>query len=345
MNRAMQVLMYDRSFARVRASLERHLPDVEPLLMSKDGSLALVGTASMASHPIAPADAAPVAAWANSDLYDGGPARDFMVLCLKSRSLRWLQSGAAGFDHPVFSSLVDNGVALSTSNASAIAIAEYVLAAVLGEYQPQQQRRELQRDRRWQRVRFREVAGTTWLVIGVGNIGSEVATRARAFGATVIGVRRTPRGDEPVDRMIAPAAVPDALPACDVVVLCAPANPESAHLVDAAFLSRLKTGSLLVNISRGALIDEAALLASLERGVPECAVLDVFETEPLPESSPLWSHPRVRVSAHDAAGSDGYVGRSDALFLSNLQRFAAGEAPLHLADPAVVKRSVLGQQR
>ena len=325
--------MYDRSFARLREAIERQVPAVEPLLMARDGSLTLAGRA------ITAADAAPVAAWANSDLYDGGPAREFMILCLKSRSLRWMQSSAAGFDHPVFASLVENGIALSTSNASAIAIAEYVLATVLAEYQPLERRRELQREKRWQRVRSREVAGTNWLVVGVGNIGSEVATRARAFGATVIGVRRSPRGDEPVDRMITPAELSETLPGCDVVVLCAPANPDSEHLVDAQFLARMKPASLLVNISRGALIDEAALLASLERGVPGCAVLDVFATEPLPDTSPLWSHPRVRLSAHDAAGTDGFARRSDALFLSNLQRFAAGEPPLHLADPAVVKRS------
>jgi phosphoglycerate dehydrogenase-like enzyme len=334
MTARMQVLMYERAFARVRGFLEQHLPQIEPLVMAADGSLSLAG------RPLTAGDAAPVAAWANSDLYDGGPAREFMILCLKSRSLRWMQSSAAGFDHPVFSALVGNGIALSTSNASAIALAEFVLAAVLDEYQPQRRRRELQREQRWQRTRAREVCGSTWLIVGVGSIGSEVALRARAFGAHVIGVRRSPRGDEPVARMIAPSAVHGVLPDCDVVVLCAPANPESRHMVDAAFLSQMKPGSLLVNISRGTLVDETALLAALERGIPQCAVLDVFETEPLPASSPLWSHPRVRVSAHDAAGSDGYVKRSDALFLANLQRFAAGEAPMYVADPEEVKRSI-----
>jgi phosphoglycerate dehydrogenase-like enzyme len=131
----------------------------------------------------------------------------------------------------------------------------------------------------------------------------------------------------------------EVLPSCDVVVLAAPSNPESRHVIDASRLQRMKPGSILVNIARGALIDEPALLASLERGVPACAILDVFETEPLPSESPLWSHPRVRVSAHDAANSDGFVTRNDELFLRNLARFAAGQTPDLVVDAATVKAS------
>jgi phosphoglycerate dehydrogenase-like enzyme len=332
----MQVLLYERSFARIREVLAQQMAEIEPLLMHDDGTLSLHG------QPVAPEAAAPLAAWANSDLYSGGPVREFMIACLKSTSLRWIQSSAAGFDHPVFSMLVDKGIALSTSNASAVAIAEFVLAGVLEEYQPQRARRELQAQRRWERTGFREISGSTWLVVGVGSIGAEVARRARAFGAQVIGVRRSPQGDEPVDRMIGPASIAEVLPQCDVVVLCAPANRDSLRLVDTAFLSRMHPRSLLVNIARGALIDEAALLASLDRGVPACAILDVFETEPLPAGSPLWTHPRVRVSAHAAANGSGFIARGDAVFLSNLQRFARGERPLYVADPAVVKQSVPG---
>jgi phosphoglycerate dehydrogenase-like enzyme len=129
------------------------------------------------------------------------------------------------------------------------------------------------------------------------------------------------------------------LPSCDVIVLAAPSNPESHHVIDEARLSRMKPSSLLVNIARGALIDERALLASLERGVPACAILDVFETEPLPSDSPFWSHPRVRVSAHNAALGDGFITRNEALFVRNLARFAAGETPEMVVDAATVKAS------
>jgi phosphoglycerate dehydrogenase-like enzyme len=331
MLRRMQVLMLERSYQRVGSKLREVAPELEPLLMAADGSLHLQG------QPIDARAARPEMAWANSDLYAGGPVRDFMVLCLKSESLRFVQSSAAGFDHPVFAMLVDKGVQLANSDASAVAIAEFVVSSVLDFFQPNPRRRALQAERRWERTPFREVFGTRWLVIGTGSIGREVAVRARAFGAHVIGVRRHPRGDEPVDRMLTPSELPAVLPEIDVVALCAPANADTRHMVDAAFLARMRERSVLVNIGRGSLVDEAALLSSLDRGVPEVAILDVFETEPLPQDSGLWSHPRVRVSAHDAAFGDGFLARNDALFLSNAARFAAGQTPLRLVDPATVK--------
>jgi phosphoglycerate dehydrogenase-like enzyme len=327
----MQILMLERSYERIGAQLREHAPALEPLLMAQDGSLRLHG------QPIEPRAARPAMAWANSDLYAGGPVREFMVLCLKSESLRFVQSSAAGFDHPVFGMLVDKGVLLANSDASAVAIAEFVVSSVLDHFQPNARRRAAQAERRWERTPFREVFGTTWLVVGTGSIGRQVAVRARAFGARVLGVRRTPRGDEPVDRMLRPDAVASVLPEVDVVALCAPANADTRHMVDAAFLSRMRARSVLLNIGRGSLVDEGALLASLERGVPEVAILDVFETEPLPSESPLWTHPRVRVSAHNAAFGDGFQARNDALFLRNAARFSAGEPPEHLVDAATVK--------
>jgi phosphoglycerate dehydrogenase-like enzyme len=332
----MQVLIYERAYARIRSALEQRVPGVEPLLMADDGTLSLHGA------PIAHDAAAPVVAWANTDLYVSTTVREFMVFCLKSKTLRFVQSSAAGFEHPVFSLLVDKGIVLANSNASAISIAEFVLARVLDELQPNAHRNALQASKRWERTPFREIAGQTWLVVGLGNIGGEIVKRAQAFGAHVIGARRSIRGDEVCDRVVTLAALDEVLPSCDVVVLAAPSNPESRHVIDASRLQRMKASSILVNIARGALVEEPALLASLERGVPACAILDVFETEPLPSDSPLWSHPRARVSAHNAANSDGFVTRNDELFLRNLARFAAGETPELVVDAATVKASQPG---
>lgn len=330
----MQVLLYESGYARVRARLERSVPELEPIVMARDGSL------RRGERPIAPEDVAPVAAWISGDLFDGGPLREFMIRCLKSRSLRWVQSSAAGFEHPVFTKLVDNGVALSSSDASAIGIAEFVIASVFDAFQPQQRRRALQQEQRWERTAFREVCGTRFLILGMGHIGREVAVRARALGASVVGVRRSPAGDEPAERMLSARHRDEVLVAAaqsDVIVLSAAANRDSTHMVDARFLARLSPGTILINIARGALIDEAALLASLAEGRPELAILDVFEREPLPSDSALWSHPRVRVSAHSAAVGSGFDARNDALFIANLGRFARGEPPLHVLDPERVR--------
>jgi phosphoglycerate dehydrogenase-like enzyme len=301
--------------------------------MRDDGSLWVHGEPRVAS------EIAPRVAWANSELYDGGPVRDFMVLCLKSSSLAFVQSSAAGFDHPVFGMLVDKGILLGTSAASAIAIAEFVLASVLDVCHDPAGRRNAQAQCRWQRQPFREIHGTRWLVVGMGNIGREVAVRARAFGAYVTGVRRHPSGQEPADRMLPTTELLSAVPEADVVALSAPANRNTLHMVDARFLGMMRPNSILVSVARGALVDEAALLGALDRGVPACAVLDVFETEPLPPESRFWTHPRVRLSAHDAAHGSGFIARSDALFLDNLARFARGEPPLHVVAPEAVRQS------
>jgi phosphoglycerate dehydrogenase-like enzyme len=334
----MRVLIPRRSHGRLAQALSERVPNLEAVLMDDEGTLWL------GDETVTLEAAAPVAAWANTDLFIGGPVREFMIACLKSDSLRFIQSSAAGFDHPIFGMLVDKGIALANSDASAIAIAEFVVSSVLDVFQPHALRRELQAERRWQRTPFREVCGTTWVIVGMGNIGTRVAVRARAFGAHVVGVRRTPRGDEPADRMLQPGQLPEVLPDADVVALCLPANADSQHLVDDDFLAALGPDAVLVNIGRGALIDEDALLRGLQRARPATAVLDVFQTEPLPQDSPFWSHPRVRVSAHNAANGDGFTRRNDELFLRNIARYLAGETPENLVDPEVVKTSVQGNR-
>ena len=323
--RAVRVLVYERSFQRLQSQLTV-LPGAQYVRLQDDGSMKLDG-ATLEGDP------AIESAWFSHDLMRGGPLREFMVACLKSPSLKWLQSSAAGFDHEVFARLAAKGVQLSTSHATAIAIAEFVLGSVLDAFQPNAQRRTHQAEQRWQRVGFRELYGGTWLVVGMGHIGSEVAVRARAFGARVIGVRRTPRGDEPVDHMIALPQLKQALPTADVVVLAAPANADSEKIAGQEFFAQMKARSVLINVGRGNAVDEVALIAALDRGVPDLAILDVFATEPLPPDSPLWVHPRVRVNPHASAESDGVQARNDLVFLENLPRVLRGERPLHLADP------------
>ena len=291
--------------------------DVEPIVMANDGTL---------SGDLPWEDAAVEVAWPTADLFDpDAPLRPFFAFLLQSSTLRWIQSPAAGVDAPVFAQLVRKGIRLTTSHVTDIPISEYVLRAVLDHYQRPQEWAASAADRAWRRHEVREVHGTTWLIVGLGAIGAATAVKARAFGATVIGVRRTPAGDEPVDRMIRPAEVLDHVGQADVVVLAAPATADTTHLVDARFLAAMKPGSLLVNIARGALVDEAALLEALDRSTTiEAAVLDVTATEPLPAGSPLWDHPGITITPHDAAGGQGRFARAADLFVENLRRYRTG---------------------
>jgi phosphoglycerate dehydrogenase-like enzyme len=172
---------------------------------------------------------------------------------------------------------------------------------------------------------MREVHGTTWLIFGLGAIGTEVAIRARAFGARTIGCRRFPTGSEPVDEMVSPDHILEHVGTADVVVVAAPATPQTRHVIGEAFLSRMTARSILVNVARGSLVDEAALLTALANGAPETAVLDAVAAEPPPPDSPLWDHPGVVLTPHNAFAGEGNDQRNIDLFLGNLRRYVDGE--------------------
>jgi phosphoglycerate dehydrogenase-like enzyme len=319
-----EILLSEVAFQRFGSRLP---DDLEPIRMQQDGSL-LRGRIDAA--PVDREAVEPEIVWGTTDLFDDdGPLRPFFGLLLRAPSVRWFQSFAAGMDAPVFAEVVLKGIRLTTSHVTDVPIAEYVLGMVLDAYLGAERWRRNAESRSWSRHDFRELHGTTWLVIGLGSIGSAVAVRARAFGCRVIGCRRTPSGQEPVDEMVTPDRIADVLPDADIVVLSAPASAETRHLVDDDFLSRMRPESTLVNIARGSLVDEAALLRALDRGVPELAILDVTETEPLPPDNPLWDHPRVRLTPHNAAGGLGRYPRAADLFFENLGRYRCGEPLLH----------------
>jgi phosphoglycerate dehydrogenase-like enzyme len=322
-----RLLIYEPSHRRIAKELAAHGAALELLLMDEAGRLTLGGVEVTAE------EASAEAAWANGDVFASGAARAFMTAMLKAPRLKWVQSAAAGFDHPVFGSLIAKGARLTTSHGQAVGMADYVLAGVLDYFQRGGERRTAQVESAWRRLPFREIAGTTWLIIGFGAIGQAVAQRARAFGARTVGARRNAAPHPLADAVISMRALGDHLPAADVVVLCAPLDAATRHLANAAFLGALKTGAVLVNVGRGGLVDETALLAALDAGTPAHAVLDVFETEPLPVGSPFWRHPRVSVTAHASGIANGQDARNQALFLENLGRYLAGQPLLHEVDP------------
>ncbi|HXV30376.1 MAG TPA: D-2-hydroxyacid dehydrogenase [Sinorhizobium sp.] len=326
----MRVLMSEASFGRLRGALDAHGRVLEPLLITADGTVLRQG------REIDIAEIGAEVVWATFDLFGGPKGRAAFAPIVAAARPKWLQSSAAGFDNPLFRQIVESGALLTISHSMAIGVAEYVLANVLDCFQMAHARRAAQTERAWRRVPFREVQGTNWLLIGFGAIGQEIAQRARAFGARIVGVRRTQDRHPLADRIAARTDLPTLLPEADVVVMCIPHRRETRRLADAAFFAAMKDVAVFVNVSRGAVVDEPALLASLQTGKPAHAVLDVFEQEPLPPEHPFWSHPRVVVTAHTSPAGDGQQARNDALFLENLRRYMAGEQLLNLADPADV---------
>lgn len=316
----MQLFIYEPAYQRLRDQIHATCPQVRPILMTADSRILQDG------KELPPEEVRPDVAWISTDVFFSPAARDFLLLLVKGPPVKWLQSAAAGFDNPIFQTLAQKAEIYTNSNGAAKGIAEFVFANVIDFFHPNAGRRAVQAAHEWKRLGFRDVAATNWLIVGYGNIGQEVGKRAMAFEAHVTGVRRSPNGKEPADAMLRPDGVLAALPSMDVVVLTADSNDSNKHLVSAPFLAAMKPGSVLVNIARGALIDEAALLDSLSRGIPECAILDVFETEPLPADSPFWDHPRVRLTAHCAAASPQMEPRGDAVFLRNLALYTANKS-------------------
>jgi phosphoglycerate dehydrogenase-like enzyme len=314
-----RILLTEAAFTRIKAGLDALAERLEIATMNKAGEIRLAGRA------ISEAEAAPDCTWLSADILFAPNEPQFRRVLLQAPKLQWAQSAGAGVDLPIFGMLLANGVRLTTNHEQAVGISEYILAGVLNHFQGAAARRAEQAAHRWTASRAREVMGSRWLIVGYGAIGEAVAQRAKGFGAHVTGVRRNRPDSFVADAMATPAELPQLLPESDVVVLTMPKTPETENTVDARFFAAMKPGAVLVNVGRGAVVDDDALRAALDAGKPEHAILDVFRQEPLPADSWFWDHPRVTLTPHNSAASSGVVARGDALFLDNLNRFLAGK--------------------
>jgi phosphoglycerate dehydrogenase-like enzyme len=252
--------------------------------------------------------------------------REFVLALRDAKQLRWLHTFSAGVDNPWFQALRARGVRLTTSSgANAVPIAQTVLLYLLALSRDLASWQDAQKRRAWEPHEVVDLQGLTLGVVGLGPIGLEVARLGAALRMRVVGVRRSPRGDEPCETW--PMARLDALlPHADALVLALPLSDDTHHLLDARRIALLKRGAWLVNVGRGALVEEAALVAALQSGQLGGAGLDVFEVEPLPDESPLWFLPNVIVTPHNSGDSPGNQVRAAEIFLDNLARFGRGEA-------------------
>jgi phosphoglycerate dehydrogenase-like enzyme len=247
--------------------------------------------------------------------------------------LRWVHVAAAGVDRFLFPALTRSDVVLT--NARGVfdrPIAEYVLSVVLAQVNGLPATLEQQRARQW-RPRFHgSVESQAVLVVGSGSIGREVARLLRCVGLRVTGVARRPREDDDFDRVVGIDDVRRFLPGADHVVLALPLTADTRDLVDAGFLAAMKPGAHLVNVGRGELVDEEALLAALRDGRLGGASLDVFREEPLQPEHPLWTTPGVLVSPHMSGLVDGVRDRMARQFVENALRFLDGRPLLNVVD-------------
>ncbi len=256
--------------------------------------------------------------------------------------LRWVQATAAGAGEQVGAAgLTDEelGRVIVTSGAGVHAgpLAEFALFGMLAFAKDLPRMLADQRARRWGHYPVAELSGRMLLIVGLGQIGAEVARLAAAFGMRVVGLNRTGSGDHPyVEELDRIDALGDRLPEADAIVISLPLTPQTTGLLDATAIARIKPGATLVNVGRGGVLDEPALIDALRSERLAGAALDVFATEPLAADSPLWELPNVLVSPHTAGLSVHENKRLVSLFVENLSRYLRGEDLLNRVDPQLL---------
>ncbi|MCZ2109292.1 MAG: D-2-hydroxyacid dehydrogenase [Dehalococcoidia bacterium] len=269
----------------------------------------------------------------SGDLYpDFG--RSFFAAAQGSPHIRWLHVMNAGIDNPVFGRFLSRGVKLTTSSGStAMPIAQTVIGAVLMLARPFLAWGESQRRAEWRPIREAnppDLGTQTMVVFGLGAIGKEIVRLGQALGLHVIGVRRSPRTTEDtVDELVTPAELAEVLPWADWLVLSCPLTEETRNIISGEAIALLPKGARVLNIARGEVIDQAAMIEALRSGHLGGAYLDVVTPEPLPSESPLWGMENVIISPHNSAVSAGNERRQLAIFCENLRRWGRGEPMLN----------------
>jgi len=263
-----------------------------------------------------------------ADLWNDDRGPSFFKVLLQAEHAKWLHMFSAGLDNPIFAELRRRGMRVTHSaGSSATPIAHTVMMHTVALCRDAAAFARAQIERRWEETDATgaaDIEGRMMGIVGLGSIGAEVARLAQHFGMRVIGVRRTPRGDEPCETWPT-ERLHELLPHVDTLVLTAPLTEETRDIIGARELALLPRGAHLINVGRGQLVDEVALVEALQRGQLGGAALDVFVVEPLPADSPLWSLPNVIVTPHSAGGTPLAAQRAADYFATNLARYLAGE--------------------
>ena len=249
-----------------------------------------------------------------------------------SETVRWISVGGSGTDHlrPW------DGAKVTVTNAAGVAadmMAEFVLGAMLSFSLDLPGFAENQRLRRWTAGKVEPIAGRTVLILGLGKSGQAIACRAKAMGLTTLGVRALPKPTANVDEVHGSAALPNLWGRADFIVCCLPLVEATRGLIGAEAFAAMKPEAVLIDVSRGGIVEEAALLTALTSGTLKGAALDVFTTEPLPADHPLWGFRNVIITPHCSSVYDGWETRSANMFAENLARYRRGEDLQNIVDP------------
>jgi phosphoglycerate dehydrogenase-like enzyme len=315
--------------------------DLERIRAAAPGArLVMVSVEGLADGPLDDVEVM-LRGWLSSEAFDR--------LLARAPRLSWVHSATSGVERALTPASRERG--LIVTNARGVfsrPIAEYVLMMILAISRRLPQLLELQRERTWQPLEGAELRDVTIGIVGFGSIGRAVAALASAFGCRIVAVRRRseldatvaadrlddlPTVEPKLARIGGPEMLPELLAEADFVVLAAPLTPQTEDLIDGEALAHVKPGAWLINVARGRLIDERALLRALRDGHLGGAVLDTFRDEPLPPMSSFYDLPNVIVTPHTAWSSGRVLDRSVELFCDNLRRFAAGEPLLNVVDP------------
>ncbi|MFN6559006.1 MAG: D-2-hydroxyacid dehydrogenase [Nostoc sp. ChiSLP01] len=249
-------------------------------------------------------------------------------------ALRWHHAPNAGVNHILTPIYLKRDIILTNgAGVHGIPIAEFVITYILARAKHLQELYSLQAQRHWKRgFTIKELTDATLLIIGAGGIGQEIAARAKPFGLKIIGSRRHPQELPNFDKVVGTDEWRSLLPTVDYVVIATPLTHETKEFIDESVLRSLPPHAYLINIARGGVIDESALIKALTEGWIAGAALDTVTTEPLPPESPLWSLPNIFITPHTSGHSPKSKQRSIALFIDNLRRYQAGEPLRNVVD-------------
>jgi phosphoglycerate dehydrogenase-like enzyme len=314
----MQAIVPEALIETVQARVQGLHQPIEIVAVTKDGE--------------AEADLSQAEALFRTDLSSAGYDR---VLEAAPR-LRWIHTASAGVEELLTEIIRSRNIVLTNSaGVHAVPIAEWVMHVLLMIVKRARHMLAAQQARRWDTSgTFDELTDKTLTILGIGGLGRAIAKRASAFDMRIWGVNRSGQPVELVERLVSDEHWRDLLPETDFLVITVPLTKKTYHMIGAHELVLLRPSAWLINVARGAVIDEAALVAALQAGTIAGAALDTFEQEPLPPESPLWELPNVIISPHHSGSSPRTTERVVELFIDNLQRFVRGEELRNVVDLA-----------